>query len=190
MVALELPAAILIAFIVAVTAISVVMLADVFKRRVPNTLWMSFTLSGLLFHGLAPPGHGLEYGLLGAFLGFGLFFVPFLAGGITTRDLKLAAGVGSWFGPSVTVSGFVIIAAVVALYFGLACLRSRNFEDRLAELRIMYCRLTSLLRYLAADDGAAGWSENVELDGRLVSYTTAVVVSASLLLGLLVVFRT
>ena len=188
MVAAELPGATLIAFIVASTAISLVMLADVFKLRIPNALWMSFTLSGLLFHALAPLGCGLEFGLVGAFLGFGLSFMPFLAGGIATRDLKLTAGVGAWFGPSLTISGFACVAAVAGLYHVLAFFRRSNVEDRPAGLRIMYYRLRSLLRYLAADDGAPGGQENVELDEKLVFSTTAIVMSTMLLLGFIVVF--
>lgn len=177
----------LIAFIVVSTALSTVMLADLAKRRIPNSLWILFTLSGLLFHIFATMGEGLEFCLVGAFLGFGLLFMPFVAGGIAARDVKLTAGVGAWFGPSLTICVFICIAAVAALYHTLSYFRCKNLKSCLTESRVLYYRLSSLMHYLATDDGAASAPEHVELDEQLVSYTTAIFVSTLFLLGVMVV---
>jgi hypothetical protein len=56
--------------------------------------------------------------------------------------------------------------------------------------RVWYCRLSCLLHYLATDDGSASRPEEVELDERLVSYTTAIFVSTLILFGLIIVFWT
>jgi hypothetical protein len=56
-------------------------------------------------------------------------------------------------------------------------------------LRVMYCRFSCLMHYLATEDGSSTRPEHVELDQRLVSYTTAIFLSTLLLLlGLVLVF--
>jgi prepilin peptidase CpaA len=181
--------AILIAFIVVTCAVSTVMLADVAKLRIPNSLWLVFLISGLLFHVFADTGHGFEFCLVGALLGFGLLFMPFLAGGTAARDLKLTAGVGAWLGPSLTIWIFACIACVAGLYHALSFLGRSNVRDSFAEVRILYCRLTCLMRYLAVDDGRERSPVDSDLDERLVSYTTAIFVSTLLMLGVIVVLR-
>jgi prepilin peptidase CpaA len=189
MVEMESSVAILVAFVVVSIAVGIVMLADMVKRRISNWVWVSFILGGLLFHVLSQTGQGLQFGLVGAFLGFGLLFMPFLAGGIAARDLKLTAGVGAWLGPSLTIWVLVCIATVAGLYYALAFLNPNRLKDSLEKLRILYCRLTCLIHYLAADESQDN-SAATDLDETLVSYTTVVFVSTLLLLGVIVVFWT
>lgn len=184
--AIEITGATLVAFIVASVAVSVVLLADVVRCRIPNPLWILLILSGQLFHTLTPLGHGLVFSLVGAFLGFGLLFMPFLAGGIAARDLKLTACVGAWLGPPLTICVFACIAVVAALYFALSYFECNDLEASLARFRVMYHRLSSLLHYLATDDGAAETPQHADLDERLISYTTAIFLSTLLVLSFLV----
>ncbi len=73
---------------------------DVRSRRVPNWLVLPFMVAGPIVSMVIAGGHGLLESLLGWGLGALVFGVMNWMGGMGMGDVKLAAAVGAWIGPS------------------------------------------------------------------------------------------
>lgn len=88
---------------------------DLRTRRVPNWLAIPFLVAGFAARSIGGrlPGAGLS--LAGIGLACLLFGIPCFIGAMGMGDLKLAAGVGAWIGPSqfVTASVFTALAGGV-----------------------------------------------------------------------------
>jgi prepilin peptidase CpaA len=160
------------------------------NSRVCNFLTLPFTACGILFHTLTPWGWCPEFALLGSLLGFGLLFIPFLAGGVRVGDLKLMAGVGAWLGPRLTIWIFLVIGGISVAYHVGNAIRRRSLRELLHRLQVLHCRLTSLLHYLAAEDGLEDASGRTCLRRRVLSLTALICVSTLLLIGLILSLRT
>ncbi|HUJ80564.1 MAG TPA: A24 family peptidase [Candidatus Acidoferrales bacterium] len=99
---------------------------DVKTARVPNWLTSGGIIAGLLVRALLAGWHGMSAGLLGALLGGGVLFLPFLARGIGGGDVKLMAAVGAWAGMEHAL--VLILATAIAggvLAAGYIILRQR-----------------------------------------------------------------
>jgi prepilin peptidase CpaA len=97
---------------------------DLWTRRIPNWLTISFLLSGLMMQSVMGGMPGLGRALAGVALACGIFIVPCFLRIMGMGDLKLIAGVGAWVGPgqltvALIVTGIVGgLMAVVAHYRG------------------------------------------------------------------------
>lgn len=103
--------------------LTIVTITDLRSRRIPNWVTAPFLLSGITVsawqHGL----HGLWHSLAGLGLGAVLFGVLWLVGGMGMGDVKLAAAIGAWIGPSQMMLALVltgIVGGVMALVWA-AC---------------------------------------------------------------------
>jgi len=94
--------------VVVLVAASVV---DLGTRRVPNWLAVPFFLAGVAVRAAAG-WHGLGQSLAGVGLALLLFGPPCFLGAMGLGDLKLAAGVGAWIGPSQFLLAFIVTAMV------------------------------------------------------------------------------
>jgi prepilin peptidase CpaA len=97
------------------TAVAAV--TDVRGSRIPN--WLTYT--GLLLALAARAAFGwpaLKDGLLGMFIGGGLFLVLFVVGGMGGGDVKLMAAVGAWAGQS-NVAVIMIATAISGGFLAL-----------------------------------------------------------------------
>jgi len=74
------------------------MAIDVKSTKIPNWLTLGGLVAALASRMLLAGWAGLSSGLLGALLGFGVLFLPYLARGIGGGDVKLMAAVGAWIG--------------------------------------------------------------------------------------------
>jgi prepilin peptidase CpaA len=71
---------------------------DVKSARIPN--WLTFTaaVAAVVFHALAPQGHGLGAAVGGLLLGLAIFFPLFALRAMGAGDIKLLAALGAWIG--------------------------------------------------------------------------------------------
>lgn len=119
------------------TAVSLVVVAlvtltaaatDLWKFKVYNVLTLPTLAVGLL---VSPINGGIQAGLLGAALGFGLLAVFFALGGVGAGDVKLLTAIGAWLGPSTTLHVFIVSAMAGGVYaLILLALQSGIFAAR------------------------------------------------------------
>jgi prepilin peptidase CpaA len=114
---------------------------DVRTRRIPNWLSLPFALAGMVFGTLTAGASGLLVSLEGTALALLLFGWVWVLRGMGMGDLKLAAGVGAWIGPSQFVMAFVmtgivggIMAVCYAVRRGSLARSLDNVGDLLAHL--------------------------------------------------------
>jgi len=85
---------------------------DLRTRRIPNWLSIPFLLSGMIVTTIAGGWAGLGTSFAGLGLALLLFALPCFLRGMGMGDLKLAAGVGAWIGPSQFWLAFIVTAIV------------------------------------------------------------------------------
>jgi len=112
---------ILIADLVTISATFVAALIDIRSRRIPN--WLTLTVSaagiigGFLFYAIHGDWSGgwqwLQFSGTGWLVGIGVFFIPFMLGGMGGGDVKLLGAIGALKGAS-----FVIETALLGALWG------------------------------------------------------------------------
>jgi prepilin peptidase CpaA len=108
----------------AIGVASIACVTDVRTRRIPNALTFGAAAAALVFHVLAPSGHGLTSAVEGWFVGAALMFLPFALRGLGAGDVKLVAALGAWLGPLnamwlvvyTTIAGGVLSLVVAAFH--------------------------------------------------------------------------
>jgi prepilin peptidase CpaA len=81
-------------------ALSVACFTDLRRRIIPNWLVWPFWLAGLTASGWLNGWHGLGRSLEGMGLGLLVYGALFWIGSMGAGDVKLAAAIGAWVGPS------------------------------------------------------------------------------------------
>ena len=91
---------------------------DLWRRRVSNPIALGAFLSGLIAHTVLEGLRGAGDALAGSLIGFVIFLVFYLLGGMGGGDVKLMAGFGAILG----VERILIAAIMAALIGGLMAL--------------------------------------------------------------------
>ena len=91
---------------------------DLRSRRIPNWLVVPFLVSGIVVESLTDGWSGAGRSLSGVGLALLLFGLPCFLRGMGMGDLKLAAGVGAWIGPSQFFLAFVVTGIVGGIMAG------------------------------------------------------------------------
>ena len=120
-------------FVVLVVAAGI----DLYARRIPNWLVVPFLLSGVLVQSTTGGLSGAGRSLAGVGLAVLLFGPPCFLRAMGMGDLKLAAGVGAWIGPSQFLFAFVvtaIVGGIIAVCYGLRHGSLGNCLDNTGEL--------------------------------------------------------
>lgn len=86
---------------------------DLTKKKIPNFLTFPAIFYGLLAHTVGGGVEGLRFSFYGLLLGLGVFFIPFVLGGMGGGDVKLLGAVGALKGAQ-----FVFQAALGAVFCG------------------------------------------------------------------------
>jgi prepilin peptidase CpaA len=103
--------------------LSVATWTDLRSRRIPNWLVLPFLVAGVGVSAWQNGWHGVAQSLEGLALGAVLFGVLFAMGGMGMGDVKLAAAIGAWIGPSQLLLALVLTGlagGVMALVWALA----------------------------------------------------------------------
>lgn len=105
--------------IVLVTFLACIMVAaaiyDIKFQRIPNFITYPSMVIALCFHGITNGWEGLGFGMVGLLLGTGLFFIPYLMGGMGAGDAKMMGAAGAVLG----AKGVFIAALFTAIIGGL-----------------------------------------------------------------------
>jgi prepilin peptidase CpaA len=131
----------LAAFVAAVT--------DIWKFKVYNALTVPLLVSGLLYHGFQGD---LTHSLVGILFGFAALITLYLVGGMGAGDVKLMAAVGAWLGWPLTFYVFIASSLAAGIYSLLLVVLTGKVGETVVNLHIVWLRLSSIGRYLAADD--------------------------------------
>jgi prepilin peptidase CpaA len=93
---------------------------DLKERRIPNTLTVPVILWAILSFTLDNGFNGFIFSFSGLILGFAVFFIPFIIGGMGAGDVKLMAAIGSLTGWVFTLKSTLLIGIsgglIVILY--------------------------------------------------------------------------
>lgn len=106
-----------------VAVVSVATWTDLRSRRIPNWLVLPFLVAGVGVSAWQNGWHGVAQSLEGLAVGALLFGVLFAMGGMGMGDVKLAAAIGAWIGPSQLLLALVLTGlagGVMALAWALA----------------------------------------------------------------------
>jgi prepilin peptidase CpaA len=139
------------AFPLAVVLVAVLVAAatDIWKFKVYNALTLPLLASGLIYHGIRLELASSVFGLL---FGFAALIVLYIIGGMGAGDVKLMAAVGAWLGMPMTFYVFLASSLAAGIYsLGLVIWNGR-LRETIVNLHIMWLRLASVGRYLAAED--------------------------------------
>jgi len=98
---------------------------DLRRRAIANRITLAGLSTGLVYHAAGRGLAGLAWSAAGAAVGFAVFLIFYLLGGMGAGDLKLSAAFGALLGPSRILLAALLsapIGAVLAAAY-LACNR-------------------------------------------------------------------
>ncbi len=98
--------------------------SDLRTRRIPNVVTVAGAAAGFVLHVLNGGTAGAWTSIAGALVGFALFVVFFLAGGMGAGDVKLFAAIGALLGPQSTLLVFVLTGLIGGLVAVVVARRS------------------------------------------------------------------
>jgi len=90
--------------------LAVATFTDLRNRRIPNWLVVPFLVIGIAASTWLHGWHGLGFSFEGLGLGLLLYGILFWMGGMGAGDVKLAAAIGAWIGPSQLFIALVVTA--------------------------------------------------------------------------------
>ena len=105
---------------------------DLWRRQISNWTALTLLAAGFLIRTVEEGWRGFGASLSGCALGFGIFLIFYLLGGLGGGDVKLMAAFGALLGPMGIVTAAWVAAILGAFAAGsyLAWLRLRNRETR------------------------------------------------------------
>jgi prepilin peptidase CpaA len=158
---------------VVLSAVLVAAATDIWKFKVYNALTLPLLLSGLIYHGWRLE---LANSILGVLFGFAALILLYIIGGMGGGDVKLMAAIGAWLGMPLTFYVFIASSLAAGAYaLGLVIWNGRLGET-MVNLHIMWLRLASVGRYLAADDQVEREVRRSDRRSRIIPFAAMVAV--------------
>lgn len=103
---------------------------DVWRRQISNWIPLTLLTAGFLMRTLEEGWRGFGSSLSGSALGFAIFLIFYLMGGLGGGDVKLMAAFGALLGPKGIITAAWVAAIIGALaaagYLGWLRLRKRD----------------------------------------------------------------
>ena len=90
--------------------LAVATFTDLRNRRIPNWLVLPFLVAGIAVSAYLQGWHGLGQSFGGLGLGLLIYGFLFWMGGMGAGDVKLAAAIGAWIGPSQLFIALIVTA--------------------------------------------------------------------------------
>lgn len=167
--------------IVVIVAVVIAAFTDMRSYRVHNALTLPLLVSGLIYHGIVGGTAGLVGSAYGAAIGLGLLFLLFLMGGMGGGDVKLMAGIGAWLGWKVTVVVFAIASIAAGIYAFVQMVAYGRFRESWMNFKIIWYRVASVGRYLAAEDKVEDELRRPDRKARVVPFAAMVAIGVFVL---------
>jgi prepilin peptidase CpaA len=166
----------LTAFPIGVVLIAVLIAAvtDIWAYRVHNALTLPLLGTGLAYHAIVGGLPGFTGSLVSAVIGLSLLFLFFLMGGMGGGDLKLMAGLGAWLGVPLTTSVLAVAAISAGVYAFVLVVVNGRLRETWVNLQIIWHRLGSVGRHLAAEDNVEIEVQRSDRRGRLIPFAAMV----------------
>ncbi len=150
---------------------------DVWKYKVYNILTLPLLGSGLVYHAVASGRTGFQESLYGATFGIGVLLIPHLMGGMGAGDLKLLAGVGAWLKMPGVAFVFVVAGLLSATYsLAVVLLRRESRNSAWLDIKVMWHRLASIGRSIAAEDWLEAELQHPKPQRRVIPFAVMVAV--------------
>ncbi|HVP11295.1 MAG TPA: A24 family peptidase [Phycisphaerae bacterium] len=116
---------------------------DYREHRVPNWLNAAIALTGLATQATFGGWAGLENGLKGMLLAFGMLILFWAIKGMGAGDVKFMAAIGTWLGPDMTVSAVMVGAVLGGLIAVGMIIRRRKWRQTLANFGILAAKVSN-----------------------------------------------
>ena len=118
-------------------------ITDVRSRRIPNALVLVLALTGFAFSvGMEPWSAGLIRAGGGLLLGFAIWILFHVAGGMGAGDVKLFAAAAAWLGPSGAWRASLVAALVGGVLSLVALIWQRRAREGVERVAMSFSMLS------------------------------------------------
>jgi prepilin peptidase CpaA len=137
--------------IVVLVASVVLAFIDVCKYKIYNVSIYPLLVAGLIYHAMAGGATSLVNSLLGTLVGFGILFPFYILGGMGGGDVKLMAAVGAWLGFPLTFVVFLASSLAAGIYALVLAVMYCRVREIWLNLQIDWLRIKALGRHLGSE---------------------------------------
>lgn len=152
---------------------AIAMYTDVRSRKVYNALTFPMLFTGLVYQSLNGGWDGLQDGLFGAVVGFGILLAPFILGLMGGGDLKLLAAVGAWLGFETILVVAMIGCVLTGVYSMVVIYRRGGMKAAWRNLVMSFYRVQMITQTegIPQGDTIAERAEDPTERGKLIPFT-------------------
>ena len=111
---------------------------DLYYRKIPNYLTFSTVILALFTYAIIGGLEGFLFSFYGLTIGFIIFLVPYLLGGMGAGDVKLMCAVGSVLGTSHIVASLIFIALIGGVISIIKIIQRKNKKQVLINITNMF----------------------------------------------------
>lgn len=122
---------------------------DIKEKRIPNKLTFPAILLGMITAVIDSGLNGILFSISGFLVGLGVFFIPFIMGGIGAGDVKLMAAVGSILGWKLTVYSALLTAIAGGIIVIGYTIYTGKFIGMIKNMGIHFIKRILYIIYLA-----------------------------------------
>jgi prepilin peptidase CpaA len=115
-----------IVFIISLAAVIIAVIYDLKDGRIPNWVTLPVMTAGVTYHYCSTGLQGLGFSIAGLLIGFSIFLVFHIMGGMGAGDIKLMAALGALLGPRDILFTAAFTAIAGGVYAAVLLLESNN----------------------------------------------------------------